>query len=242
MVEAAAISTFTSLVLRLSDSAFKPMLWKLIGWAGDKGTRVHTVLSIALALASELKTLFLPYFSHLLKLSIAVLEGGDAAPLAVASRAVVLRTLRECFLHDGGSDFVTEERFKMLRDPIMMQLRQRDSEDDETYLERVDDLVAPCIGQFAGAAADVGMRKEINDGIVAFYNDARPAVRVGSLVATEHVYGVAGSVFISFLPDTLSLFTELLEDGDPAVESQARRLRLAIETELGETLDAYLGK
>jgi hypothetical protein len=124
----------------------------------------------------------------------------------------------------------------------MSQLRLRAGEDDEAYLDRVRGTVAPCIAQLANAATGVGVRKEINDAVVGLYNSPRAAVRVGALVATEEIYHLAGAVFISFLPDTLSLFTELLEDESAQVETQARRLRKVIEAELGETLDAYLGK
>ena len=59
-IETAAVGVFTSLVLRLADSAFRPMLWKLISWGEGSPARLHTLLRVAHALVGELKTLFLP--------------------------------------------------------------------------------------------------------------------------------------------------------------------------------------
>lgn len=55
-MELAAVSVFKRIVLRLSDVAFKPMLWKLLDWANATGTktgqacRIHVVYVIVNAL------------------------------------------------------------------------------------------------------------------------------------------------------------------------------------------------
>ena len=105
--EEVIITAFTHLVLRLAETAFKPMFLKLLEW----GTRAEaaTVRQLVLyrvvdALAGSLKSLFVPYFSNLLKTSIAILDGTAAvvqdATLGGVVRPLVVSVLHKCFLFD----------------------------------------------------------------------------------------------------------------------------------------------
>jgi len=239
--EQSIIQAFSRLVLRLSETTFKPMLWKLIDWAAQSksaGCRIHVLHRLVDALASELKSLFVPYFGYLMKSCVSMLtsKGGDG--IGAPSLGYTTMALHKCFRFDDAS-FVTPERFDALCPALTALVGTLVGEADGDYLDRITEVTAPCIAQFAVASKTHLLWKRINDELMRFCQHKTAAVRKGILIVLEEIYKVLGNEFINLLPDTVPHLLELMEDDVAEVEVQARRFVKIVEGYLGEPLVDY---
>lgn len=88
-VEAAAVSAFEALTLKLSEAQFKPLFLRLLDWAGSalaagaglteaaaRAARGLALAAVANALAERLRSVFVPYFRYLLDPFLEQLTGG----------------------------------------------------------------------------------------------------------------------------------------------------------------------
>lgn len=232
------------------------MLWKLLDWtvaadAAVAASRRFVFYGIMNALATELKSLFVPYMPHLLSGCVDVLQTSQRKPKKGRSDADaagefsqrivnrVMTLLHACCVHDVAG-FVTEERFSMLQGHIAVQVKAHAHEDSEAYRTRIEDVVAPCVAMFAVACNAKPLWKELNDGILAHCLDTDSRVRRGTLRVLDAIYKQLGNEFVSFLPDTVPHLVELMEDDEAEVEDEVRRLVKTIESYLGESLSGYL--
>ncbi|XP_020222624.1 uncharacterized protein At3g06530 isoform X2 [Cajanus cajan] len=158
VVENGVLNSMTILTLKLTESMFKPLLIKSIEWAESEVDENASTGSIDRAisfygminkLAENHRSLFVPYFKHLLGSCVHHLsDGGDVKVSSVSRkkkarilddgilkepgsvsikcwhlRALVLSSLHKCFLHDTGSlKFLDSTNFQMLLRPIVSQL------------------------------------------------------------------------------------------------------------------------
>lgn len=86
-VEKAAVAALISLVMKLSESRFKPLFLRLLEWASapveaDKRTaRNAAFFHVCVALTARLRSVFVPYFKYLMDLALVHLGGeGEGAP------------------------------------------------------------------------------------------------------------------------------------------------------------------
>ncbi|KAG4402850.1 hypothetical protein GLYMA_02G290200v4 [Glycine max] len=158
VVEKAVLNTMTVLTLKLTESMFKPLLIKSIEWAesevdetASSGSidRVISFYGMVNKLTESHRSLFVPYFKHLLgscvhhlseggdvkvsrvnqKKKARILDDGNIKEIGSVSinawhlRALVLSSLHKCFLYDTGTlKFLDSSNFQMLLRPIVSQL------------------------------------------------------------------------------------------------------------------------
>lgn len=156
-VEKGVLNTMNVLTLKLTESMFKPLLIKSIEWAESEVDETAYTGSIDRAisfygmvnkLAENHRSLFVPYFKHLLASCVHHLSDGDVKVSSVSRkkkarilddgsiretgsvpikgwhlRALVLSSLHKCFLYDTGTlKFLDSSNFQMLLRPIVSQL------------------------------------------------------------------------------------------------------------------------
>lgn len=158
VVEKGVINTMNVLTLKLTESMFKPLLIKSIEWAESEVDETASTGSIDRAisfygminkLAENHRSLFVPYFKHLLGSCVHHLSDGGGVKVSSESRkkkarilddgsikeagsvsikgwhlrALVLSSLHKCFLYDTGNlKFLDSSNFQMLLRPIVSQL------------------------------------------------------------------------------------------------------------------------
>ena len=66
------------------------------------------------------------------------------------------------------------------------------------------------------------------------------SVREAAVLCALELFSSIGEELIILLPETLPFLSELLEDGDPAVESRTRELVRKLEELSGESVQSYL--
>ncbi|XP_027329398.1 uncharacterized protein At3g06530 isoform X2 [Abrus precatorius] len=158
-VEKDVMNAMVALTLKLTESLFKPLFIKTIEWAESEVDETASAGSFDRAisfyvlvnkLAENHRSLFVPYFKHLLgscvhhlsdggdvkvsslsrkKKKARTLDDGNIQEMGSVSfkgwhlRALVLSSLHKCFLYDTGTlKFLDSPNFQMLLRPIVSQL------------------------------------------------------------------------------------------------------------------------
>ncbi|XP_015973198.1 uncharacterized protein At3g06530 [Arachis duranensis] len=159
VVEKGVMNAMVALTLKLTESMFKPLFIKSIEWAefevdetasGGSIDRAISFYGMVNKLTDNHRSLFVPYFKHLLgscvhhltnggdgkvsnfsrkKKKAKIQDDGDVEDRDSVSikvwhlRALVLSSLHKCFLYDNGTlKFLDSSNFQMLLKPIVLQL------------------------------------------------------------------------------------------------------------------------
>ena len=260
-VEKAAIGACVALVLKLSEIRFMPLFMTALEWSRaspERAARPLAFFRLACALSDALRSVFVPFYKHLLADAVAYLTSGptqqqtsskkarrtaDAAEVgadALASwslRAEVVAALRLCFLHDT-SGFVDEARFNMLLPALVQQLDAAlpPAADDATVFA-ADDVLVDCLVQLAVAVGQDSQWRALNRAVLMATRSpvARPR-RLGVAVVAALVDRLAEE-YLVLLPETMPFLAELVEDADEDIEAGARQLL----TKLSQLADEDIG-
>lgn len=134
-IESEAIFCMLQLVLRLNESKFKPIFFRLVEWAttspaGAKKASIArrtTFFNVINILTENLKSVFTGYFSSLVTLILDALTettGNHAERLTL--QVVTMRSLTRCFMYDTTA-FLNESMFEKLLHPLIDVLVQNTS-------------------------------------------------------------------------------------------------------------------
>ena len=245
-VEAAAVSATVALVLKLSEARFTPLFMTALEWSRARtegGARPLAFFRLVSSLAAALRSVFVPFFRHLLGDAVTHLEqcGDDAARPAKKSRAAaagapaasrvafrlrteVVRALGSCFLHDSAG-FLDEARFNKLMPPLVAQLSVPAPEDASAHeAADMDTVLVDSLVQMAQTVRLDTLWRPLNRSVLLSTRSehARPR-RLGLAVLTRLVNNLAEE-YLVLLPETLPFLAELMEDADEDVEAAARQL------------------
>ncbi|BBM97494.1 U3 small nucleolar RNA-associated protein 10 [Marchantia polymorpha subsp. ruderalis] len=148
-VENSVVSAIVSLVMKLSETSFKPLFVKVLEWAeseestgvsvaGKSVDRNIVFYKLVNQLAEKLRSVFVPYFQYLLNGCVQYLMSGtipqkpkkkkkkQVEELSASSsewhlRQLVLSSLHKCFLYDTVG-FLDTARFEQLLEPVVTQI------------------------------------------------------------------------------------------------------------------------
>jgi len=134
-IESEAIRCMLELVLKLNESKFKPIFFRLVEWAtaspaGAKQASVArrtTFFNVINVLTENLKSVFTGYFSSFVNLILDALKettGNQAERLTL--QVVTMRSLTRCFMYDTTA-FLNEGMFDKLLHPLIDILVQNTS-------------------------------------------------------------------------------------------------------------------
>ena len=169
IVEEPVVSALVSLVLKLSESSFKPLFFQLYEWATrattDHKKRLVTFYVATSRIADKLKGLFVAFAGHFIRNAAEVVKETNLSqedgsldmdemdePNAIRLLESVLRCLHRVCLHDN-EHFMNKERFETLMEPLVDQLDNMLG-GQEAARVRVKTLVVPLLAQMAVAAGD----------------------------------------------------------------------------------------
>lgn len=249
IVEASVISAFVKLVLKLSESNFKPLFNKLYDWAFRASNemykdRVITFFILTSHVAEALKSLFVLFAGVIVKDCSVILDKTQVAKHAELylpekeKNAIlldaVLATLLSIFTHDVHQ-FMTKERFNLLMQHLVDQLENKLPD----YESRCRRLVQPCIVQFAASSSDDLQWKNLNYEILLKTRDNDSYVRLMSLECVLLLATKLGDNFLPLLPETVPFLAELLEDENEHVEKACHKVVQEMEQLLGEPISKY---
>ena len=244
-VESAAVAAAVALVLKLSEARFTPLFMTALEWSRARAegcARPLAFFRLVSALAAALRSVFVPFFRHLLTDCIAFLEEqpADGARPKKKSRAVasqdalarvafqlrieVVRSLGSCFMHDAVG-FLDETRFNSLLRPLVLQLTlEVPAEASPEEVADMDAVLVDCIFQMAQNVRQDTLWRPLNRSVLLATRSeqVRPR-RLGLAVVARLVESLAEE-YLVLLPETLPFLAELMEDADEEVEAAARQL------------------
>ncbi|XP_029708721.1 HEAT repeat-containing protein 1 homolog [Aedes albopictus] len=251
IAEEHVIKAFVVLILKLSESTFRPLYYKVFEWANrDTSTndRAITFFNLSSHVAEALKHLFVLFASELITNAARLLDATNAAKTTdeedlffpVPSKNVtliryILRTLFSILVHDN-QNFINSVRFDTLLQPIVDQMENTlVFEDNE-----IRGLVVNCLAQMAVAVADDTLWRQLNHQVLLKTRNNDPEIRLFALEACTELARKIGENFAPLLPETIPFLAELLEDENQAVEKAVQKTVREVEKVTGEPLHKYL--
>ncbi|KAG9436042.1 HEAT repeat-containing protein 1 isoform X3 [Apis mellifera carnica] len=253
IVEESASKALVALVLKLSETTFRPLYYKLYDWAARNPQyklRNITFYRLSANIAECLKSLFVLFAGHFLKHAAILLSSNNPMineepqenTLPEESNKIelveaILLTLYRVFSYDAHN-FVNQERFDVLAQPIVDQL-ENTMGSTEDYQKRAKELIVPCIAAFASAIPDDSLHKQLVYQTLLKTRHSKPYVRNAATNAVVEIVRKLGEDFMPLLPETIPFLAELLEDEDEGTEKCAQNAVRTLEEILGEPLQKY---
>lgn len=251
IAEEHVIQAFVVLILKLSESTFRPLYYKVFEWANrDSSTndRAITFFNLSSHVADALKHLFVLFASELITNAAKLLEATNAGKISaeddlffpdparnVTLIRYVLRTLLSVLVHDN-QNFINSIRFDTLLQPIADQLENTIVFEDA----EIRKLLVDCLAQMAVAVADDTLWRQLNHQVLIKTRNNDPEIRLFALEACTAIALKIGENFAPLLPETIPFLAELLEDENQAVEKAVQKTIREVEKVTGEPLHKYL--
>jgi U3 small nucleolar RNA-associated protein 10 len=193
-------------------------------------------------LGQELRQFFVPYFAHVLRLSIEIL-GPDStvAGLTIVGQPRqqlqqhVVVALGRCFQYDEEG-FMTKDRFKGLYGLLVDQLERGAGEEAAAYRARAQQQLAPTLAHLAVCVGDEARWKELHAAVLLKCQHADHHVKWASLVVIKAFFDQLGESFNNLIPETVGTVTELMHDDHEDVERMAQDVCQVMESCMGESL------
>ncbi|KAF5281536.1 hypothetical protein FQA39_LY05071 [Lamprigera yunnana] len=249
-IEENIIKAISTLVLKLSETTFRPLYYRIFDWAirtNVKTERVITFYNLSHMIANSLKGLFSLFAGHIIN---------NAAKLLNACNAInseqlyfqedvkniellnnILKTLHTLFLYDSQK-FINKERFEVLMQPIVDQL-ENTLGGIQSLENRATTILTPCLVQFAVAIADDSLWKQMNYQVLLKTRHNDPKIRLIALQTIGETAKKLGEDFLPLVPETIPFLAELLEDEEEVVEKSCQKMLQELEKVLGEPLQKY---
>ncbi|XP_056866577.1 uncharacterized protein At3g06530 isoform X3 [Raphanus sativus] len=276
VAEKSVINATVTLTKKLTESEFKPLFIRSIDWAesdivdgsGNENKSVDRSISfygLVNRLCESHLSIFVPYFkfmldsivSHLTSAGASVstrkkkkakLQESDDAipPKSWHLRALVLSSLKNCFLHDTGSlKFLDANNFQVLLKPIVSQLVVEPPSGLKEHphvptVEEVDELLVSCIGQLAVASGSDLLWKPLNHEVLMQTRSEKLRARMLSLRSVKQMMDNLKEEYLVLLAETIPFLGELLEDVDLSVKSLSQDIITQLEKMSGEDLAQLL--
>ncbi|WZZ42003.1 uncharacterized protein At3g06530 [Brassica napus] len=274
--ERSVVNATVTLTKKLTESEFKPLFIRSIDWAesdivdgsGNENKSVDRSISfygLVNRLCESHMSIFVPYFKFMLDSIVSHLTSAGASvstrkkkkakiqetddaipPKRWHLRALVLSSLKNCFLHDTGSlKFLDANNFQVLLKPIVSQLVVEPPSDLKEHprlpsVEEVDELVVLCIGQVGVASGSDLLWKPLNHEVLMQTRSEKLRARMLSLRSVKQLMDNLKEEYLVLLAETIPFLGELLEDVDLSVKSLSQDIIAKLEEMSGEDLAQHL--
>ncbi|XP_053600509.1 HEAT repeat-containing protein 1 [Plodia interpunctella] len=246
------VNALVRLVLKLSETSFRPFYFKIYDWAirtnvEAKKDRAITFYRLSCAIADQLKGLFVLFAGHFIKNASELLDSCnnsktedlyfDSDKKCIVLVKYIIKTLHTVFLYDS-QNFLNKERFETLMQPVVDQLENTVG-GVLSLKTRAAEYLIPCISQFAVATGDDSLWKLLNYQVLlkTRHNDAE--IRLTALDCLVSMATQLGSSWLPLLAESVPFLAELLEDGDARIEAATKDAVRTLEVVLGEPLEKY---
>ena len=269
-VEGAAVQACVSLALKCTESEFLPFFLQCVEWARARSgeaevtrTRLAALFRLAASLADELRSVFVPFFRHLLDLAAAALDS-DADPTSskkkrkssnselVAQNDIwrmrkwTLGALRRCFQYDSVG-FMDSNRYNLLYPLVAAQLKasppaDSDESDYEHFMDEDSfgaEAVAACSSLLA-AAPDDAHWKPLHRAILMTGREELSRSKFLTIKTIDQVVDKLQEEYLALLPEAIPFMAELMEDFDTEIELETRKLTKRLSALSGEDLKSLM--
>ncbi|KAG7581497.1 BP28 C-terminal domain [Arabidopsis suecica] len=274
--ERSVTNAMVALTKKLTESEFRPLFIRSIDWAesdivdgsGSENKNIDRAISfygLVNKLCESHRSIFVPYFKYVLDGIVSHLTSAEASvstrkkkkakiqetsdtisPKSWHLRALVISSLKNCFLHDTGSlKFLDTNNFQVLLKPIVSQLVVEPPSSLKEHqhvpsVDEVDELLVSCIGQMAVASGSDLLWKPLNHEVLMQTRSENLRSRILSLRSVKQMLDNLKEEYLVLLAETIPFLGELLEDVELSVKSLAQDIIKQMEEMSGESLTQYL--
>ncbi|KAL6308934.1 hypothetical protein BKA93DRAFT_724934 [Sparassis latifolia] len=228
-IETDIISSFVELVVKLNETAFRPLFRKLCDWAfasdndAAEASRQVRFCHIYIALLNYFKGLMIPYMSFVWQPVLRVFEGFVSGSLQDSSVWIaVLQTITSSLAYDEGSFWRDRKLGELVsimskQVPVCVQLNAG----------KIPFL--SCLTATMGTLDDDTLLKSMNLDILMESRSEDPRIRQFSLSCSEALWRAHGSKLLGFAEETSTFLVECAEDENDNVVREALKLKSAVE-------------
>ncbi|KAI6022898.1 hypothetical protein BKA83DRAFT_89928, partial [Pisolithus microcarpus] len=251
IVESYATSAFIELVVKLNESAFRPLVRRLHDWAFVDNTvfqGTHATLSdLILHISLLMQALMNPYMTVLIRSLTETLQvfGTLNASYSTSDAALwsgIMLTLRKSFENDDGV-FWREDKVAVVLPHLLSQLPITVSlssvHSTTSSVENPKQLLIGClvslVSLLPSSAAD--QLKRLNLSLLMHTRSEDARLRMLALECATEIWKAEGGKLIGFVAETATFITECAEDENDSVVREAHKLKNAVESVAGSISD-----
>lgn len=249
-LEERTLKVALQMVYKLNDTVFKPMFLRMLEWAAEdlrecdpegRCKRLSVFWDLLTMLCDNLKSLVTEYYGYVLENAVEVVNKG----IENGSN-----DLWEAVLKSLNVGFSTDER-GMLPFLLILYLIYfanspiQDFWQSPTHFDKIAPallsslngatarLTTPAIVGLANAAQSEEHFKFINTQVLQHMRSENAGVRLAAVETMTELYAKLGEEWLPWLPESVPLIAELMEDDDEDVERAVQRLVVKVEEFLG---------
>jgi U3 small nucleolar RNA-associated protein 10 len=223
------ISAFLELVVKLNETAFRPLFRRLYDWAfaaeSENIERKVTFCHMYSALLDYFKGLMNPYMSMLLQALCDVLESLAAGSIQNPSLWLsTVETLTKSFENDDGV-FWRDDKLASVAKPIIAQV----SSCIRLNITDGKQVLTNCLIAMTGVAVDDSLLKSINLDLLMHTRAEDARERIFALSCSEALWREQGGKLVGFVAETATFISECAEDENDSVVRETHKLKNAVE-------------
>ncbi|KAI0920552.1 hypothetical protein AcV5_010550 [Taiwanofungus camphoratus] len=234
-VEPELIPAFIELVVKLNETAFRPLFRKLCDWAfpDDSAGGVHAraiiFCHVYSALLEYFKVLMVPYMSFVWQPYLKVLNDYSVSSLREQGLWLsVLQVLTKTLKFDEGA-FWRDDKLQQLVIVMVTQVQVcvcLNSGDGKAIL-------SDCLVATVDIVNDDALLKTMNSNILMHTRSDDARLRIFSLACSEILWRAHGGKLLGFAAETATFIAECAEDENDSVVREAQKLKNAVESVAG---------
>ncbi|OBZ74951.1 U3 small nucleolar RNA-associated protein 10 [Grifola frondosa] len=229
-IEISYIAAFLELVVKLNETAFRPLFRRLFDWAftgsDSDVARKAIFCRIDAALLDYFKALMVPYTSFVWQPLVELLrEYSEGSVQDHALWLSILDTLTKSLSFDEDKVFWRSDKLRQLVSPLVQQSAVC------VRLNIVDgrDTLSQCLIATMEAIDDDALLKSMNLDILMHTRSEDSRLRLCSLVCSETLWRAHGDKLLGFVAETSTFIAECAEDDNDSVIREAHKLKAAVE-------------
>ncbi|KAL4062956.1 hypothetical protein V8B97DRAFT_2026593 [Scleroderma yunnanense] len=243
--ESHTIAAFTELVVKLNESAFRPLFRKLHDWAFVDRTGAESKMvfcHVYIALLDYFKALMNPYVSMLIRSFTEVLQSFESPTTSYSSSDLALWTgvmlvLNKSFENDDGVVW-REDKITAILPHLLSQLPTTirlpppvTPSARQTPKQLMIMTLLSLVSLIPTSASD--LLKKLNLDLLMYTRFENSQLRILALACASELWKQEGGKLIGFVAETATFIVECAEDENDDVVREAHKLKNAVESVAG---------
>ncbi|KAI9060150.1 hypothetical protein FKP32DRAFT_1760434 [Trametes sanguinea] len=234
-VERNVITAFIEVVVKLNETAFRPLFRKMFDWAFAQtySNRRIVFCHVYSALLDFFKALMVPYMSFAWQSFTEAIRGfsSDHAEDGELWLALI-QTLSKSMAADEDRVFWRSDKLRQLVPLAAQQV----SVAVRLNVPEGKDALAECLVSLLAIIDDDVLSKSLNLDILMHSRSEDARVRLLSLTCAERLWRAHGEKLLGFVAETATFIAEAVEDENDLVVREAHKLKGAVEA-IGGSID-----
>ncbi|OSD00001.1 hypothetical protein PYCCODRAFT_1479448 [Trametes coccinea BRFM310] len=234
-VERNVTAAFIEVVVKLNETAFRPLFRKLFDWAFAQSHGNHRVVfcHVYSALLDFFKALMVPYMCFAWQSFTEAIRGYSSNSAEDGELWLALvQTLSKSMAADEDRVFWRSDKLRQLvplaaqQVPVAVRLNVPEGKD----------TLAECLVSLLGIIDDDVLSKSLNLDILMHSRSEDARTRLLSLTCAERLWRAHGEKLLGFVAETATFIAEAVEDENDLVVREAHKLKGAVEA-IGGSID-----